>query len=309
MLRRARRFRRGSTATPRSSSSSASASSSAPGSWPRTCPSCPKPGTYLTAKAGTQPVLVLRDEEGELRAFRNVCRHRGSRLLAGSGECGKAIRCLYHGWTYRTRRRADRRARGAQHPGARQVRARPLPGARGDVLRPDLREPRPARHAAGGAGGGPGRADRALRDRAARAAHPVRRHPAGQLEDRRRQLPRGLPRADRPSRADAAARLQELRRGGARQLGLVRGAAARQAVRQPDGARLPAARLADARPGRGGPARLALRLHLPEHRDRPLPGPGLDLEDRRRRRRRPRATPPGSTATRTRRCARAWRSA
>ena len=61
----------------------------------------PKPGTYLTAKAGTQPVLVLRDDEGELRAFRNVCRHRGSRLLQGSGECGKAIRCLYHGWTYR----------------------------------------------------------------------------------------------------------------------------------------------------------------------------------------------------------------
>ena len=55
----------------------------------------------LTATAGTQPVLVLRDDEGELRAFRNVCRHRGSRLLAGSGECGKAIRCRYHGWTYR----------------------------------------------------------------------------------------------------------------------------------------------------------------------------------------------------------------
>jgi choline monooxygenase len=60
-----------------------------------------EPGTYLTTSAGTQPVLVLRDQEGELRAFRNVCRHRGSRLLSGSGECGKAIRCRYHGWTYR----------------------------------------------------------------------------------------------------------------------------------------------------------------------------------------------------------------
>lgn len=59
-------------------------------------------GRYLTGTAGSQPVLVLRDEHGELRAFRNVCRHRGSRLLTGSGECGKAIRCLYHGWTYRT---------------------------------------------------------------------------------------------------------------------------------------------------------------------------------------------------------------
>jgi choline monooxygenase len=60
-----------------------------------------EPGRYLTTTAGSQPVLVLRDPEGELRAFRNVCRHRGSQLLSGSGECGKAIRCRYHGWTYR----------------------------------------------------------------------------------------------------------------------------------------------------------------------------------------------------------------
>ena len=60
-----------------------------------------EPGAYLTAQVGTQPVLVLRDKGGELRAFRNVCRHRGSRLLSGSGNCGKAIRCRYHGWTYR----------------------------------------------------------------------------------------------------------------------------------------------------------------------------------------------------------------
>jgi Rieske 2Fe-2S family protein len=59
------------------------------------------PGTYMTTNVGDQPVLVVRDHDGELRAFRNVCRHRGSRLLKGSGSCGKAIRCLYHGWTYR----------------------------------------------------------------------------------------------------------------------------------------------------------------------------------------------------------------
>src|SRR5688572_1630759 len=62
----------------------------------------PPAGGYMTTTAGAQPVLVIRDEEGTLRAFRNVCRHRGSRLLNGSGQCGKAIRCLYHGWTYRT---------------------------------------------------------------------------------------------------------------------------------------------------------------------------------------------------------------
>lgn len=59
------------------------------------------PGGYLATRAGNQPVLLVRDDEGELRAFLNVCRHRGSRLLAGSGQCKRAIRCLYHGWTYR----------------------------------------------------------------------------------------------------------------------------------------------------------------------------------------------------------------
>ncbi len=61
----------------------------------------PEVGSYKTTQAGTQPVLVVRDKEMRLRAFRNVCRHRGSRLLSGSGRCGKAIRCRYHGWTYR----------------------------------------------------------------------------------------------------------------------------------------------------------------------------------------------------------------
>src|SRR5215216_5953640 len=60
-----------------------------------------EPGSYMTADVVDQPVLVVRDDDGEIRAFRNVCRHRGSRLLNGSGSCGKAIRCLYHGWTYR----------------------------------------------------------------------------------------------------------------------------------------------------------------------------------------------------------------
>src|ERR671925_1810915 len=53
-----------------------------------------EPGSYLTTEVVDQPVLVVRDRDGEIRAFRNVCRHRGSRLLAGSGSCGKAIRCL-----------------------------------------------------------------------------------------------------------------------------------------------------------------------------------------------------------------------
>ena len=60
----------------------------------------PGPGSYVTARAGDQPVLVLRGADRELRAFRNVCRHRGSELLTGRGTCKQAIRCRYHGWTY-----------------------------------------------------------------------------------------------------------------------------------------------------------------------------------------------------------------
>ncbi len=56
--------------------------------------------TYITTRAGDQPVLVVRTEDGELRAYRNVCRHRGSELLTGDGKCKRAIRCRYHGWTY-----------------------------------------------------------------------------------------------------------------------------------------------------------------------------------------------------------------
>ncbi len=61
----------------------------------------PRPGSYITGFAGSQPVLVVRDEESRLRAYRNVCRHRASCLLSGSGQCKGAIRCRYHGWTYK----------------------------------------------------------------------------------------------------------------------------------------------------------------------------------------------------------------
>ncbi len=60
------------------------------------------PGRFMTAQVGTESVLIVRAEDGALNAFRNVCRHRATRLREGRGECGKAIRCPYHGWTYRT---------------------------------------------------------------------------------------------------------------------------------------------------------------------------------------------------------------
>ncbi len=60
----------------------------------------PEPGSYVTASAGTQSVIVIRGKDGELRAFRNVCRHRGRRLIGDASGCSRAIRCAYHGWTY-----------------------------------------------------------------------------------------------------------------------------------------------------------------------------------------------------------------
>ena len=94
------RSTRASTSTPRSSSASSTGSSQRTWQYAGHVGDLPEPGCYLTATAGDQPVLVLRGDDGEIRAFRNVCRHRGSELLTGAGRCKKAIRCRYHGWTY-----------------------------------------------------------------------------------------------------------------------------------------------------------------------------------------------------------------
>jgi nitrite reductase/ring-hydroxylating ferredoxin subunit len=73
------------------------------------------PGSYLTADAGGVPILVTRDRDGELRAFLNVCRHRGAVLTEGCGQ-RTTIQCHYHAWTYdldgslRTAPRSEREA-------------------------------------------------------------------------------------------------------------------------------------------------------------------------------------------------------
>ncbi len=60
-----------------------------------------KPGDFATFELGTNSVVVTRDAGGQIRAFHNVCRHRGSRLLEGTGHCAGHIVCPYHGWSYR----------------------------------------------------------------------------------------------------------------------------------------------------------------------------------------------------------------
>ncbi len=58
------------------------------------------PGGYISEDIAGIKVLVIRGQDGELRGFRNVCRHRGAQLLAlGTGSC-HSIRCPYHNWRY-----------------------------------------------------------------------------------------------------------------------------------------------------------------------------------------------------------------
>lgn len=59
------------------------------------------PGDYLNVLVGSEPVVVVRGDDGRLRAFFNVCRHRGGPLV--TDRCGHTtmLQCKYHGWTYR----------------------------------------------------------------------------------------------------------------------------------------------------------------------------------------------------------------
>jgi phenylpropionate dioxygenase-like ring-hydroxylating dioxygenase large terminal subunit len=72
-----------------------------------------EPGSYFTSTAGDIPVVVTRARDGQLRAFLNVCRHRGHVIALESGR-RETLQCPYHAWTYgldgalRTAPRSDR---------------------------------------------------------------------------------------------------------------------------------------------------------------------------------------------------------
>ncbi len=72
-----------------------------------------EPGSYLAADVQGQSVFAARDAKGDLRAFYNVCRHRGHELLRGGGRT-KVITCPYHAWAYGLDGRL-RTARCAEH--------------------------------------------------------------------------------------------------------------------------------------------------------------------------------------------------
>jgi Rieske 2Fe-2S family protein len=59
-----------------------------------------EPGDYMAAAIGNAPVAIVRGPGGDLRAFHNVCRHRGMTLLEGTGRLGRFITCPYHQWSF-----------------------------------------------------------------------------------------------------------------------------------------------------------------------------------------------------------------
>jgi phenylpropionate dioxygenase-like ring-hydroxylating dioxygenase large terminal subunit len=60
-----------------------------------------KTGDFATFDMGPDSVFVIRDRDGTIRGFHNVCRHRGARLVDGDGSCPVSVTCPYHGWSYR----------------------------------------------------------------------------------------------------------------------------------------------------------------------------------------------------------------
>lgn len=72
-----------------------------------------EPGAWRSLDYLGESIIVLRGDDGAVRAFLNVCRHRASRLVAGTGGCARRLTCPYHAWTYAL----DGRLIGVPHRG------------------------------------------------------------------------------------------------------------------------------------------------------------------------------------------------
>jgi choline monooxygenase len=59
-----------------------------------------RPGQYVTTEIAGEPIVVVRGDDGTLRAFFNVCRHHAAAVMTAPEGCAERLRCPYHGWTY-----------------------------------------------------------------------------------------------------------------------------------------------------------------------------------------------------------------
>jgi phenylpropionate dioxygenase-like ring-hydroxylating dioxygenase large terminal subunit len=75
------------------------------------------PGEWRSLEYLDESVVVIRGDDGEVRALANVCRHRGSRLLDGTGGCAKVLTCPYHAWSYARDGRLVGVPHRAEYPG------------------------------------------------------------------------------------------------------------------------------------------------------------------------------------------------
>jgi len=77
----------------------------------------PQPGDWHTLEYLGESVIVVRGKDLEVRAFTNVCRHRGSRIVDGASGCAKKLVCPYHAWTYELDGRLTGVPASATYPG------------------------------------------------------------------------------------------------------------------------------------------------------------------------------------------------
>ena len=229
-----------------------------------------EPGSFFACDAGGVPVVVVRDKEGSLAAFVNVCRHRGSLVCEGEGR-RETLQCPYHAWTYNLDGTLRTAPRAELEPGFDESQLGLVP-VLVDVwgpfvfVNPDTGAPPLAEHLGElpelVAAAGP-------RPRLASIPQALDLGVRGELEGVLRELPRVLPLPDRSSGL-----LEGRRRLGGR----VRARAERHlldAVRP--GARGMERRLRPSRPGRARPVPLPLAEYHDQRHARsaePLDRPG-----------------------------------
>ena len=62
----------------------------------------PNPGDFFSTTIANRPVVMIRHSDGQIRVLHNRCAHRGAKIVSDRSGNAKLLRCLYHGWTYRT---------------------------------------------------------------------------------------------------------------------------------------------------------------------------------------------------------------